>query len=382
VHTDKVDPTNPVDVSRVQVLAYRFAAQQLDRSAQSPADLAVLDIGVQHSGADSVRLAFDARLASTPPDDGFGPGEPLALAWSLRGAPHVHRRSDLDDLAGALYPLSEADAAGRLTETGPSIARAGIPALQQYALAVRAMRAVVHRPMSKGAASTAVTRRIPEVMWRDCRACQARHLSDSAMRLAALAAGLECQPGTSPPVLQPRGRVRVPKAADVGALQRLILGYLRLLGPASQADVAGYLVARRADVAAIWPDALVAVSVGGRTGWLPADCVADLRTAVIPESVRLLGAFDPWLQARDRWLIVPDEAMHASLWPVLGRPGVLLVDGEVVGMWRPRASARKLALTVSAFAPLAPSTWAAVEAEAERVAAVRGATSVAVKCVE
>ncbi|MEO6885277.1 MAG: crosslink repair DNA glycosylase YcaQ family protein [Jatrophihabitantaceae bacterium] len=371
-----------VSVSRSRVLGYRFAAQQLDRSASAVSELAVLDIGVQDSGADAARLAFDGRLGSTPPTGGIGPGEPLALVWSLRGAPHVHRRGDLDRFASALYPLSEADAAGRLNETGPSIARAGITAMEQYAIAVRAMKAVVRAPMGKGAASAAVTQRIPEVMWRDCRPCQARHISDSAMRPAALAAGLEFEPGTSPPVLVPRLRPRVPTSVDVAALQRLVLAYLTLLGPAAQADVAGYVDARRADIAAIWPDALVEVRVEGRSGWLPADRVDAMRDAEVPESVRLLGAFDPWLQARDRWLIAPEESVHKLLWPVLGRPGVVLVNGEILGVWRPKASGRKLALNVSAFAPLPPHVWTAIEAEAERVADVRCAASVVVKRVE
>lgn len=371
-----------MNVTREQVLALRVAAQGLHRKASDVEDLVILDIGVQDSGADAARLAFDARLTATPPPDGIGPGEPLALVWSLRGAPHVHRRTDLDDLAGALYPLSEADATGRLNETGPSVARAGIAALEQYAIAVRELKAVVRKPMGKGATSTAVTKRIPRQMWRDCRPCKAKHISDSAMRPASLAAGLEFQPGTSPPVLQPRSRPRVPRKADVPALQRMIRAYLALLGPATQADVAGYLDARRADIAQVWPDGLVEVSVDGRAGWLPSDLVDALYSSPAPELVRLLGAFDPWVQARDRELVVPDKALHKTLWPVLGRPGVLLVDGEVVGTWRPRSSGRTLTLTVEAFVPQPPSTWQQIEAEAERVAAVRGASAVAVKRVE
>ncbi|MCU1657048.1 MAG: Winged helix DNA-binding protein [Pseudonocardiales bacterium] len=365
-------------ISRAQVIAYRVAAQELDRSGRSVGRLAVLDIGIQDSGVDAARMAFDARLATAPPPDGIGPGKPLALTWSLRGAPYVHRRRDLDALARALWPLSEADAAGRLNETGPSIARAGIPALEQYAVAVGAMREVVTKPMGKGAASTAVTKRIPKVMWRNCRACKAQHISDSAMRPAALAAGLEMEPDTSPPVLVPRPRASVATDVDVPALQKLITAYLELLGPATPADVAGYLDARRADVQALWPDGLVEVSVEGRAGWLPAKRMDALTTAPAAELVRLLGAFDPYLQARDRDLIVPDRSVHKTLWPVLGRPGVVLVDGEILGTWRPRSSGKKLTIAVQSFAPLPPSAWTGVEDEAARIAAVRGATDVAV----
>jgi hypothetical protein len=371
-----------VEVSREQVIAYRVAAQGLHRESRSVGKLAVLDIGVQDASPELARLSFDARLAGPVPRGGVGPGQALALAWSLRGAPHVHRRRDLDALAGALYPLSEADATARLNETGPSVARAGIAALDQFRLAVDAMRSVVRTPTGKGAASAAATSRLPPEMGRNCRACKVVHISDSAMRPAALAAGLELQPGTAPPVLQPRAGARVADGVDVPALQRLIVAYLTLLGPASQGDVAGYLDARRADVVAVWPDGLVEISVDGRAAWLPAGRMDALSCAPPPEVVRLLGAFDPYLQARDRPLIVPDRARYKTLWPVLGRPGALFVDGEVAGTWRPRAAGKKLTLRVEAFAALPASAWTAIEAEAQRVAAVRGAADVTVTRVE
>lgn len=365
-----------MNVERSQVVAYRVAAQGLHRQATGVDELAILDIGVQDTAPEQARLAFDARMTATPPAELYGPDQPLALVWSVRGAPHVHRRADLPALASALYPLSEADAAGRLNETGASIERAGITALDQFAAATAAMRSVIRAPMAKGAASTAVTERIPRVMWRDCRVCKAHHISDSAMRPAALAAGLELQPGTSPPVLQPWRASKLIKRANTAALQRLIIAYLRLLGPATAADVAGYFGCRRADIAAIWPEGLAEVGIDGRQAWLPHDVVENLRTAPPADLVRLLGGFDPYLQARDRDLIVPDKAAQKALWPVLGRPGAVFVDGEVAGTWRTRASGRKLTVTVEAFAPLPPGVWEQIEAQAQRVADVRGANSV------
>jgi hypothetical protein len=371
-----------IEVDRRQVLAYRVAAQGLHREATTPDELAVLDIGVQDfTSGDLARLAMDARLAAPPPREAFGPGRPLALVWSLRGAPYVHRRACLDAVAGALYPLSEQDATGRLNETGPSVARAGIPALEQYALAVGAMRSVVRAATAKGTASTAVTQRIPQVMWRDCRACKAKHISDSAMRVSSLAAGLELQPGTAPPVLQRRPGARMPKRPDLAALRELALGYLRLLGPATPVEVADYLGVRRADLMAAWPDELAEVRVDGRRTWLPSEAKASLAASHTARRdsalVRLLGAFDPFLQARDRDLIVPDKALQKALWPVIGRPGAVFVDGEVLGTWRPRTSGTKLTVEVDVAAPLPPATWRALESEAERLGAVRGASTVA-----
>lgn len=371
-----------MNVNRKQVLAYRVAAQGLHREASAIAELAVLDIGVQEAMGSPAALAFAARLPTTvdlsPDAIEVGPGSELALTWSLRGAPHVHRRTDLDGLSAALWPLSEADATGRLNETGPSVQKAGIAALDQFQLAVREMRAAVPKPTAKGAVSAAVSRKLPPVMLRDCRACKAKHISDSAMRTASLAAGLELEPGTSPPVIVRRAGAKLPRKPDLAALAAIAGAYLRLLGPATVAEFAGYLEARRADVQGSWPENLAEVTVAGRAAYLPGDRLATLRRPPEPEPVRLLGPFDPYLQARDRDLLVPDKAVQKMLWPVLGRPGALLVDGEVAGTWRTKASGRKLTLTVEALGPLPSPVWKQIDLEAERVAQVRGVTDVRV----
>ncbi|HYU66414.1 MAG TPA: crosslink repair DNA glycosylase YcaQ family protein [Jatrophihabitantaceae bacterium] len=364
-------------VRREQVIGYRVGAQGLLRDGSSLGKLAVLDFGVQDSG-DSARLAFDARLRRTPSLRGVGPGEPLALAWTLRGAPHLHRRADLDWLAAALWPLSDADALGRV-DAGSTMKKAGMPGLAGFAAGAEAMRKVVTAPMGKGAASTAVTAATPDTLHRYCRSCQATHVFELIFRMGSLPAGIELEPGTAPPVLVPRPGAVVATSADPAAVQRLIRAYVTLLGPATQGDVAGYLGARRADLASVWPDDLVEVDVEGRPAWAAPERLAALRKAKAPRLVRLLGAFDPYLQARDRLLIVPDKAVHKVLWPILGRPGVLFVDGEVVGTWRPKSGKARLEITVDPFAPLPPAVRREAEREAERVAAVREAPDVRVR---
>ncbi|HEY3088024.1 MAG TPA: winged helix DNA-binding domain-containing protein [Jatrophihabitantaceae bacterium] len=360
-----------MELTRAQVVGYRVAAQGLLREPASVDDLTVLDIGLQDS-AGSAALALDARLPS-PPD-----GASLALAWTLRGAPHLHRGPDLDWLAGALWPLSDADALARL-DASASMRKAGIGGLSGFEATVQAMRRVVRAPTGKGAASTAVTGATPPAVHRYCRSCQATHIFEGLFRLASLPAGLELEPGTAPPVLVPRNGAPRTAGPDRDALRRLIRSYLTLLGPATPADVAGYLDARRADLMKVWPDDLEQVSVHGHTAWLPSEAVAAVKRARPPQLTRLLGPFDPYLQARDRDLIVPDRAVQKALWPILGRPGVLFVDGEVVGTWRPKAAKTRLEITVEAFVPLPPPVRRAVDGEAQRVAAVRGARGVNVR---
>jgi DNA glycosylase AlkZ-like len=60
------------------------------------------------------------------------------------------------------------------------------------------------------------------------------------------------------------------------------------------------------------------------------------------------------------------------LWRVLGRPGAVLVDGELVGTWRPRQSGGKLTVAVQSWGKLSAATRKAVAEQAERLAAYRG----------
>jgi hypothetical protein len=365
-----------IELTREQVVAYRVAAQGLSREASSPDKLAVLDLGLQDTSG-SARLSLDARLAKPAAI----PAE-VALAWTVRGAPYLHRRRDLDRLGAALWPLSDADAANRLLASAP-LRKAGIGGLEAFDLALTGLRKIVTAPMGKGAVSTALTRATPDGMSRYCRGCKATHVYEMVLRFPTLAAGIELEPDSSPPVLAPRSGAKQPTGIDVAALQDLVRTYLSLLGPGTQGEVADYLGARRADLVEVWPDDLVEVSVDGRTGWLPSDAAASARRRrKTPRLTRLLGAFDPYLQARDRDLIVPDKSVHRALWPVLGRPGVLFVDGEVVGAWRPKSSKGRLQLAVEPFVPLPPAVRRDIEAEAERVGAAREADDVEVRWVD
>jgi Winged helix DNA-binding domain len=360
-----------MELSRQQVITYRVAAQGLLRDGASADELAVLDIGVQDTSG-SAALSLDARLRKPEPVPGS-----LALAWTMRGAPHLHRRHDLDRFAAALFPLSDADALARV-DASASMRKAGIAGLDGFRTALKALRTIVTMPTGKGAASTALTKATPGGMHRYCRSCQATHVFEMVLRLPTLAAGIELEPDTAPPVLVPRADALQPDEPDVAALQAVVRAYLTLLGPGTISDAADYFGVRGADLGPVWPDDLVEVGVEGRRGWLPAEAASSIRRRRKTRLTRLLGAYDPYLQARDRDLIVPDAAVRKTLWPILGRPGVLFVDGEVVGIWRPKSAKSRLHLAVEPFAPLPPGVRRDVEHEAERVAAARGAADVEV----
>jgi hypothetical protein len=352
------------EVTRREVLGFRVRAQQLDREPGSADDAAILDLGVQDTGPDGGRWALALRGVNGL-DDGA-----LAMAWTIRGAPHLYRRSDLPGVVAATAPFSDADAGKRIYDAAKPLKAAGIGTLEALDAIAGAMRSVVTAPMVKGEVSTAVTALMDEPYRRNCAPCGAVHLWEMPFRLAALRAGLELQPGTSPPVLQPVPGLRpadaTPERLDV------VRGCLRLLGPTTPRLVAGYLDAPVKDVQAHWPDDVVEVSVDGDPRWVLAADAGRLG-AEPPDCVRLLGPYDLYLQGRDRALLVPDPAHAKTLWPTLGRPGGVLAGGEVAGSWRARRSGRSVTVTAELWAPATPDLRAAIEEQSQRLAGFRNA---------
>ncbi|WP_144126728.1 winged helix DNA-binding domain-containing protein [Catellatospora sichuanensis] len=351
-------------INRRQVLDFRVRAQQLDRAAGTLADTAVLDLGVQDTGPDGAAWALAVRGV----DPAALSDHDTVMLWTVRGAPHLYRRADVGRIAAAVEPFSDADAGKRIYDASKPLKAAGIANLAALDEVAARMREIVSKPTVKGDVSGTLAKAMPEPYLRFCRACDTTHLYEMPFRLAALRAGLELQPGTSPPVLQRIAGFR--KAAAPGERFDVVRAYLRLLGPATPKHVAAYLDAPVKDVQAHWPDDVVEVTVDGEKRSLLAADEQALASAGT-DATRLLGPFDLFLQAKDRSTLVADEARAKQLWPTLGRPGAVLSGGELVGVWRPRKSGKKFTVAVEPWGRMTAATRTAVGEQAERLAAYR-----------
>jgi hypothetical protein len=362
-----------LDVSRKQVMAYRIAEHGLHRSSGDPLTLAVFDLGLQDSMRDTALLGLAARSAGPVVPTTLAEDPRLTLVWSHRGAPHFHRRTDLPELVASLVPLDEADALARMLWQQKELGPTGLSAVDVLFTTARALRKVVTKTMSKGAASTAVTKLLPDSFSYACRGCQATHVYEQLMRVAALHGGLRLEADQSPATLAPlENRGRVSTHADPAAASRVLERYLRLNGPATQGDAAGFAGTAKSVFKQTWPADLVEVRVDGRRAFLPADRVAALENPPSPSLVRLLPPWDPFTQARDKSVLVPDKAYAKEVWKILGSPGALLVGGELLGTWRAKAAGKRLTLTIAPFIPLRRADRMAAEDEATRVATARG----------
>ncbi|MGO1948370.1 MAG: winged helix DNA-binding domain-containing protein, partial [Mycobacteriaceae bacterium] len=173
-----------------------------------------------------------------------------------------------------------------------------------------------------------------------------------------------------------------PSTARTEITRRYLHGY----GPSTRADFAAWLGITATDAKAWWDaiaDDLEQVSVEGRHAWLLAEDLPSLSSGPAfpgaPDSphVRLLPPHDPYTQCRDRGTIV-DKVYHRQVWKPVGDPGVLLVNGRIAGVWRPKKKGRTLTVTVSPFQPLTPAVQDAVRSEADGLGPFRGVGRVTV----
>ena len=370
-------------MKRTDVMAYRIAAQQLDRpeSKRAITDAAIFDFGIQDTGRDGASWALANRGVPVRNAAQLEADPDIALAWTLRGAPHYYRRSELPEVLVATSPFSDKDAGKRIIGADKPLQEAGIGARDGLAEVASQMRRIVTRPMVKGEVSTRLTAALSDPYLRYCVPCQAVHAWEQPFRLGALYGGLELEPGTSPPILRrvpgwPR-RPAGPADDPLAAPEHLqpIRNYLRFLGPATPNDIAAFLDAPVAEIKAHWPEDAVEVTVEGARKWQLGEAGVDDPD---PDRLRLLGSHDLFLQGRDRALILPDKAHHKALWPVIGRPGAVLSGLDIIGTWRPKAAGSTFTLRLDLWGKVSKAVRSRIEAEAERLAAHRGLTLAAV----
>jgi len=155
-------------------------------------------------------------------------------------------------------------------------------------------------------------------------------------------------------------------------------------GPAHPADYAAWagipLVQARQGFELVAAH-LVEVDVAGRPQWMLASAYRETETRDRGRdrqpSVRLVGAFDPYLlgyASRD-FALSPRFARRIQAGGGWIHPAVL-VDGRILGTWRQRRTAAGLAIELDPFKPLDRSLRPLLEAEVSDLGRFVGAPAV------
>lgn len=393
--------TDTIQAARKQVLAFRLAGhnlverQPLDRLA----DVAGA-CGIRNTPPGSALLALNARLHDLRLDAfeaALDEARELVEVLAMRISPHLVPTRDVAIFTLGALPADEKSARGVLATSASNLDRHGISALDAIQLTTEAARAeLADGPLSRSALSAGLTRALPEGLSQFCKPCGSTHVYESLFRLAGVGgAFVISRDGRNSVYVRtdrwlgaaPNGEPEHPAPANEppvdasGPRGQLLRRYLRCFGPSSAADFAAWVGITTAEAELTWKQMaaqLVPVDLDGRRSWLHADDLPSFNAPPEPSSIRLLPPYDAYLDQRDRAALLPDKALHRRVWAALGNPGVVLLDGEIAGIWRAQKKGKRLAVAVEPFGPLRPQARAEIEAEAGLLGPLRACTTVEV----
>ena len=121
------------------------------------------------------------------------------------------------------------------------------------------------------------------------------------------------------------------------ASQALARKFLHCYGPTTPGALETWLGCSPRQAKRIWhsvEDEIEPVLLDGKRRYILAQDQAALAVpADDAGTIRLLGPHDPYLDARDRELLLPDAAQRKRIWKTVGNPGVILKDGKIAGQW-------------------------------------------------
>jgi Winged helix DNA-binding domain len=319
-----------LELSREQILGFRREAGSLNERLPASAKSLRLAAwaGLQDSMPRAALLSIHARVKGC--ESNFWEHPSLVQLWGPRFNNYVVAAKDLP-----LFSL------GRLPDDARGRARA-------HDLASRLHAFLDGRRMPHNQAERALG--LPSNVLR-----YAGQTGTVLMRWnGARDAVLWCEPS---PNMEPRD-----------ARLELARRYLHIFGPSTVVSFARWSGTgnREAhDAFAGLAGTLAAVSTPLGEAWILTDDEAAFRQASRSKPAspaRLLPSGDAYylLWDADRELLIPDAKRRLELWTTRVWPGALLVNGDIVGVWR--RSAKEI--SIDTWRRLSPAEWEAVEAEA------------------
>lgn len=181
--------------------------------------------------------------------------------------------------------------------------------------------------------------------------------------------------GISPTFTSPLrwlGHKLVPSAQGTAELARR---FLHAYGPATPRAFADWLGSTPAQAKRLWQEIeaeLEPVTAAGKKAFILQSDRESFRRADTEESLLLLGPHDPYLDIRDRAILLEDTAAQRQVWRTVGNPGVILKSGKIIGIWKTRTQREKLSVSTTLWEPLSAPEQRELEKQLEGYAIFRG----------
>lgn len=391
-----------VSVGNAEVIGFRLHSHNLLAQRRIDDLLEVAGVcAVQNSPPGSALLALAARVEGVTGahlDHLVAQDKSLLQTWCMRGSPFFFPTADAPVFTSGVLPATEAARLRLIGGAGPALGTLGMGLDEVVDRTVAHIGSVLsQRALAIGDLGAELATRIADTLTATQRAAweaPGRYGANQplgeavvhfCLRILTLR-GIVClaprADNTAPFVLLEEWLDGpLPKTDPAADRATLLRRYLRCYGPSSRGEFAAWLGVRAGDVDPWWDkvaNELTPVDHNGRRRWIRTEDLDELRSAHKADGARLLPPGDPYSQTRDRDTIV-DPKYRRAVWKTAGAPGVVLADGAVAGIWRPRKSGSTLTLTITPFQPMSSRLRALLREEAAAVAALRGASEVHVR---
>lgn len=303
----------------------------------------------------------------------------LLQAWSFRGAPAVFPTQDAAVFLNAL--VAEKNEGPWIYTAGlvPSLPQLGIDyttlltVVGQATKAVLADKTITGKGQLDAAIAEAVAADLPAA-WQQSSPYGAKQtLGEAAVSFMLRPASFQGlvvfgrRSGQSPSFTSPQHwGVDWPQQAT--AVHELVWRYVHAYGPTNRQEFTKWLGCSTAQGQRLW--ALIAgeVTAVDAGSVLTADVSEFQKNAGPTGTLRLLGPHDPYLDANGRDLLLPDKKLQRKVWRTVGNPGAVLLDGQIIGVWRQRKQGKQLSMTVDSFRPLTGELKQKIKEQAEMYA--------------
>lgn len=385
-----------MNINVSQILSYRLHAHHLDQKL--PAD-AILDAagacGLQNSPPGAWETALFHRLEGCSLQqlhDALYEEKKLLQAWSFRGAPVVFP-TDQSDIF--LTPL--------IAQYGeePWIYTRGITGALDFLqmsfedLLIRTQKAAVHLDYHTIRSKEALDRTLADIIMAELPAekqplwcAPSMYGNPDRQTVGGAVVSFLLRPcsfsslvvfgkreGITPTFTSYKNWIGHTPLKTQDPAKALVRKFLHCYGPATISSFMDWLGCSRQQAKRLWSameEEMEPVSIGKQTCFMLSEDLGHLLSAGEPEDkLLLLGAHDPYLDIRDRSVLLAKSSLQKRVWKTVANPGVILKGGRIVGIWKSKVGKNQLDISMELFEDLQEKERRMLETLAEEYARFR-----------